>query len=268
MFQWKLHIAVLISTFALFPVLGVGISHFLSGALPSALMVGVVLLCLMPSTVQSSIAFTSIAGGNVAAALCAASLSNFLGVFISPLLAGWLLQASGVALSLDIFRDIMLQLLAPFVAGQLARPWIGQWIQRNKKVLGYADRGSILLIIYVAFSKGMVENIWGEVAPSDFLVLLVILSFLLAAVLLLTGFIGRRLLSFSIEDEIVLQFCGSKKSLASGLPIASVLFPGPQLGLILLPLMLFHQIQLIVCAVLARRYGARADKHDASPQPA
>src|SRR3546814_14206440 len=110
----------------------------------------------------SSIAFTSIAGGNVAAALCAASLSNFLGVFISPLLAGWLLQASGVALSFDIFRDIMLQLLAPFIAGQLTRPWIGQWIQRNKKVLGYADRGSILLIIYVAFSQGMVEKITEE----------------------------------------------------------------------------------------------------------
>src|SRR3546814_7544219 len=91
----------------------------------------------------------------------------------------------------------------------------------------------------------MVEKIWGAVAPSDMLVLLIILSLLLAVVLLLTGFIGRRLLSFSIEDEIVLQFCGSKKSLASGLPIASVLFPGPQLGLILLPLMLFHQIQLI-----------------------
>src|SRR3546814_19165432 len=101
----------------------------------------------------------------------------------------------------------------------------------------------------------MVEKIWGAVAPSDMLVLLIILSLLLAVVLLLTGFIGRRLLSFSIEDEIVLQFCGSKKSLASGLPIASVLFPGPKLGLILLPLMLFHQIQLIVSAVLARHYG-------------
>src|SRR3546814_5633397 len=122
--------------------------------------------------------------------------------------------------------------------------------------------------LYVAFSKGMVEKILCAVVPSDMLVLLIILSLLLAVVLLLTGFIGRRLLSFSIEDEIVLQFCGSKKSLASGLPIASVLFPGPQLGLILLPLMLFHQIQLIVCAVLARHYGARADRHDSPPQPA
>jgi sodium/bile acid cotransporter 7 len=255
--HWKLHLAVLLCTFALFPALGIGVTHLIQDALPPPLLVGVLLLCLMPSTVQSSIAFTSIAQGNVAAALCAASLSNLLGVFISPLLVGWLVHTGGVVLSLDVFRDIVLQLLAPFMAGQLARPWIGAWMQRNKTVLGYADRGSILLIIYVAFSKGMVEHIWSEVGLSDLLVLLAILTLLLAVVLLLTGFIGRRLMSLPIEDEIVLQFCGSKKSLASGLPIASLLFPGPHLSLILLPLMLFHQIQLIVCAVLARRYAAR-----------
>lgn len=260
--HWRLHIAVLLCTFALFPALGLGLSHLASGWLPSSLLVGVVLLCLMPSTVQSSIAFTSIAHGNVAAALCAASLSNFLGVFVSPLLVGWLLQASGVALSFDIFRDIMLQLLAPFLVGQLVRPWLGEWIQRHKRILGYADRGSILLIIYVAFSKGVVENIWHEVAATDLLILIALLSVLLAIVLLLTGFIGRRLLSLAVEDEIVLQFCGSKKSLASGLPIASLLFPGPQLSIIVLPLMLFHQIQLIVCAVLARQYAAAAADRD------
>ncbi|MCP3731416.1 bile acid:sodium symporter [Sphingomonas sp. MG17] len=262
--QWKLQIAVLLCTFALFPVLGVGISHLMAGFLPHALLVGVVVLCMMPSTVQSSIAFTSVARGNVAAALCAASLSNILGVFISPLLVGWMFQTSGVTLSFDVFRDILLQLLAPFLAGQLARPWIGEWIQRHKQILGYADRGSILLIIYVAFSKGMVDNVWGGVRPMDLLILIVVLTLLLAFILALTHFVGRRVLSLPIEDSIVLQFCGSKKSLASGLPIASLLFPGPQLSLILLPLMLFHQIELIVCAVLARRYGAKADRRAVS----
>lgn len=262
--QWKLQIAVLLCTFALFPLLGVGLSKVMAGILPQALLVGMIVLCLMPSTVQSSIAFTSVARGNVAAALCAASLSNILGVFISPLLVGWLFQTSGVTLSFDVFRDIMLQLLAPFVAGQFARPWIGAWIQRNKQILGYADRGSILLIIYVAFSRGMVENVWGGVRISDLLILIMALTLLLAVVLLLTRFVGGRLLSLPMEDVIVLQFCGSKKSLASGLPIASLLFPGPHLSLILLPLMLFHQIELIVCAVLARRYGAEADRRDPS----
>jgi sodium/bile acid cotransporter 7 len=225
--------------------------------MPAALVTGVVFLCVTPSTVQSSIAFTSIARGNIPAALCAASASNILGVFLSPLLAGLLLQTHGVALSFDIFRDIVLQLLAPFAAGQLMRRWIGGWVQTHKQVLGYTDRGSILLIIYVAFSKGVVENIWSQVNVADLALLVVVLCALLAAVLAITGFVGRKLMRLSVEDEIVLQFCGSKKSLVSGLPMASVMFAGPQLSLIVLPLMLFHQIQLIVCAVLARRYAQR-----------
>ena len=155
--------------------------------------------------------------------------------------------------------DIVLQLLLPFAIGQLLRPWIGPWIRDHKAALSYADRGSILLIIYVAFSKGMVDNIWAEIGATDLALLMTFLLVLLAAVLGITFFIGRKLMRLKIEDQIVLQFCGSKKSLASGLPMATVLFSGPQLGLILLPLMLFHQVQLIVCAVLARHYGARTE---------
>ena len=265
--QWKLHIAVVLCTFVLFPLLGLAIWYKAGAILPAALITGIQLLCLMPSTVQSSIAFTSIAKGNVPAALCAASASNILGVFISPLLAGWMLQTHGVVLSFGVFRDITLQLLAPFLLGQLLRPWIGGWVQAQKRVLGYVDRGSILLIIYVAFSKGMVDNIWGQVDVADLLVLLVVLAGLLFLVLGITGFVGRRLMRLPVEDEIVLQFCGSKKSLASGLPMASVLFSGPQLGLIVLPLMLFHQLQLIVCAVLARKYAARDRPDDAAAGP-
>jgi sodium/bile acid cotransporter 7 len=174
-------------------------------------------------------------------------------------LAGWLLHTHGVQLSFGIFRDITLQLLAPFLAGQMLRRWIGGWIQRNRQVLGYADRGSILLIIYAAFSKGMADHIWRQISLRDLAVLMLLLAVLLALALVLTMLIGRRLLKFTVEDDIVVQFCGSKKSLASGLPMASVIFAGPQLGLIVLPLMLFHQLQLIVCAFLARRYAARPD---------
>ncbi|MGK2911722.1 MAG: bile acid:sodium symporter family protein [Sphingobium sp.] len=265
--QWKLHIAVLLCTFALFPLLGIGVSKLAPHTLPVPLVTGIVFLCVLPSTVQSSIAFTSIARGNVAAALCAASASNIIGVFLSPVLAGWLLHTNGVKLDFGVFRDIMLQLLAPFVAGQLLRPLIGTFIQRNKQWLGYADRGSILLIIYVAFSKGMVDNVWREVSVTDLLILIVILMLLLAIVILLTGLIGRRLMAMPVEDEIVLQFCGSKKSLASGLPIATVLFSGPTLSLIVLPLMIFHQIQLIVCAILARIYAARPETSQAPGIP-
>lgn len=257
MLEWKLHIAVLLCTFALFPLIGMTMKPLIPASWPSALATGLLFLCVLPSTVQSSIAFTSIARGNVPAALCAASLSNIVGVFISPILAGWLLHAQGAAMSFTVFRDITLQILVPFMAGQAMRPFVGTWVQRNKKMLGYADRGSILLIIYVAFSKGMVDGIWGQLQLTDLFVLTGILCALLALVLVLTAFIGRKVMRLSVENEIVLQFCGSKKSMASGLPIASVLFSGPHLGMIVLPLMLFHQIQLIVCAVLARRYSYR-----------
>lgn len=267
--QWRLHLAVLLSTFALFPALGVGFRALTSGSLPPNLATGILFLCVLPSTVQSSIAFTSIARGNVPAALCAATVSNMLGIVLTPVLAAWLLHTHGVQLSFGVFRDIVLQLLAPFVAGQLLRRWIGAWVLEHGRVLGYADRGSILLIIYVAFSKGMAEHIWRQIGPRDLAVLCLLLAALLGLALFLTWVIGRRLLRFSVEDEIVLQFCGSKKSLASGLPMASVLFAGPQVGLIVLPLMLFHQLQLIVCAVLARRYAARpgAEAQGAAPAP-
>lgn len=260
MSRWRLQLAVLAVTFALFPLLGVGITVGSRTILPTALGSGLMLLCVLPSTVQSSIALTSIARGNVAAALCAASTSNIVGVVLTPMLSGWLMQAAGAELSFGVFRDIVLQLLAPFLAGQMLRPLIGDWIARKKALLTIADRGSILLIIYVAFSRGVVSGVWRQVQAADLAVLFAILIALLATILILTSIIGRHILGFDRADSIVLQFCGSQKSLASGLPIASVLFAGPSLGMIVLPLMLYHQMQLVVCAILAPRYGTRAER--------
>jgi solute carrier family 10 (sodium/bile acid cotransporter), member 7 len=256
--QWKLQLAALLCTFALFPALGLILSPIFPAGFPAALVTGFLYLCILPSTVQSAIAFTSIARGHVAAALCAASASNMLGVFLSPLLAGTLLHAQGAGSSLTVFRDISLQLLAPFVAGQLMRPVVGGWVQRNRQILGYADRGAILLIIYVAFSKGMVDGVWARLQLTDLLILTGVLCGLLALVLMLTTLIGLKVMRLTKEDDIVLQFCGSNKSLASGLPMSTVIFPGPQQSMIILPLMLFHQVQLIACAVLARRYSSRS----------
>jgi sodium/bile acid cotransporter 7 len=256
--QWQLQLAVLACTFVLFPAVGLALRAVLPSTTPAALITGVLFLCILPSTVQSSIAFTSIARGDVPAALCAASISNILGVVISPILAGWLLETQGVQMSWDVFRSIALQLLAPFFAGQALRPLIGAWVQRHKGLLGYADRGSILLIIYVAFSKGMVEGIWTRLGLDDLGLLLVVLCALLALVLLLTALLAKPM-GLSKETSIVLQFCGSNKSLASGLPMALVIFSGAQLGMIVLPLMLFHQLQLIACAVLARHYATRPE---------
>ncbi len=254
--HWRLHAVVLLSTFVLFPVLGMAARALVPGLLTPVLWTGLMLLCILPSTVQSSIAFTSIACGNVSAALCAATASNLIGMAFTPLLAGFLLSAHG-GFSADAALDIAAQLLLPFLAGQLLRPWIGGWIDRHRHVLGFVDRGSILLVVYAAFSDGVAHGIWHQVDAAQLATLLLVDAALLAAVLGLTT-LASRALGFSRADEIAIVFCGSKKSLASGLPMAAVLLAGQPVGLIVLPLMLFHQVQLMACAALARRYGSGA----------
>jgi solute carrier family 10 (sodium/bile acid cotransporter), member 7 len=256
--HWRLHGLVFLATFVLFPLLGVLSLLLMPWALTPGLFTGLMFLCFLPSTVQSSIAFTSIARGNVAAAICSASFSNMIGIVLTPLLVTVFLSTGTGGVSLGAVRDIMLQLLLPFVAGQLLRRWIGGFITRHKKVLSYVDRGSILLVVYAAFSAGVVAGIWERLSVVSLLVLLAVNAALLAVVLVATTFAARRL-RFSTEDEIAIVFCGSKKSLASGLPMATVLFPAATVGLTVLPLMMFHLMQLMVCAWLARRYGARKD---------
>jgi sodium/bile acid cotransporter 7 len=235
-------------------MLGLILRRALVPVLPDPLLVGLLFLCLLPSTVQSSIAFTSIAHGNVAAAVCSASLSNLLGIFITPALVALLMNLKG-GVSFQAVLDIVLQLLAPFLAGHVLRPWIGAFVARHRYALGYVDRGSILLVVYLAFSEAVANGLWHRLGVGDIAKLIIVCAGLLGAVLLATLFVARRL-GFSRPDEIVIVFCGSKKSLASGVPMAGVLFPLAQVGMIVLPLMLFHQIQLMVCAALARRYAA------------
>jgi sodium/bile acid cotransporter 7 len=182
-------------------------------------------------------------------------MSNLVGILLTPVLAGFLLSTGHGGISAHAVGDILLQLLLPFAAGQALRPWIGAWSERNRHVLSLVDRGSILLVVYTAFSEGMVAGIWHSLDVATLLRLFVVNAVLLAAVLAATTFASRRL-GFSRADEITIVFCGSKKSLASGLPMASVLFASSSVGLIVLPLMLFHQLQLMVCAALARRYAA------------
>jgi sodium/bile acid cotransporter 7 len=251
--RWQLHLMVLATTFVVFPVLGLAARGLVPWLLNIDLYNGLLFLCLVPSTVQSSIAFTSIARGNVSAALVSASLSNILGVALTPLLVVLLMNTSGAArMDAAAIRDIMLQLLLPFMLGQLLRPWIADWLTRHSLVTRAVDRGSILLIVYTAFSIGMVEHIWRSVDPWQLIAVAGVDTALLVAVLVFTWLIAR-LAGLDRGDGIVLLFCGSKKSLASGLPMALVLFPAATVGVIMLPLMIFHQIQLVVCSVIASR---------------
>jgi sodium/bile acid cotransporter 7 len=235
-----------------FPLLGLAASHGLQPhVLTPELAAGLLFLCLVPSTIQSSIAFTSLARGNVAAAICAGSFSSLAGIVLTPLLAALLLGGGAGGLSADSLLKIVLQLLVPFLAGQLLRRWVGGLLGRHKQALGYVDRGSILLVVYTAFSEGMVGGVWHQVTPARLGALLGVEVLMLAAMLALT-WSGAKRLGFGRADRIAIQFAGSKKSLAAGLPMAAVLF-GAQASLAVLPLMLFHQMQLMVCAVIAKR---------------
>lgn len=260
--HWRLHLLVLAATFVLFPALALMGQALAPGVLDERLWLGVLFASALPSTVQSSIAFTAMARGNVPAAVCAATASNLLGIFVTPVLVGLMLRLHGGGFSLDAIGKIVAQLLLPFLAGHLARPWIGGFAGRHRRLLSFVDRGSILLVVYGAFGEAVTEGLWRLVPPSQLLALAAVNAALLGMVLLITG-LGARALGFPREDEITILFCGSKKSLASGVPMANVLFAGPAVGISLLPIMLFHQMQLIVCAWLARAFAQRA----AAPAP-
>lgn len=265
--HWRLHLAILAMTFGFFPLLGLAAGFIPASILPPALYTGILFLCVLPSTVQSSIAFTSMAGGNVPAAICAASASNIFGMFLTPLLVGLLFSAGGQGgVSLEALEQILLQLLAPFILGQILQPWIGDFIRARKKLLMPVDRGSILMVVYLAFSEAVTEGLWHTFSLRDLAVVIGLDILLLAVVLTVTMF-GSRKLGFSREDEITITFCGSKKSLASGVPMANVIFAGQSIGSIVLPVMLFHQIQLMACAVIAQKYaehGRRKREADAA----
>ncbi|WP_329144581.1 bile acid:sodium symporter [Streptomyces sp. NBC_01456] len=254
--HWRLHLTVLACTFVLFPGLGLAARVLVPEVLPPTLYTGLLFLCLVPSTVQSSIAFTALARGNVAAAICAGSFSSLAGIVLTPLLAGLVLPGNGGGFRAGALLPIVCQLLLPFLAGQLLRRWIGGFLTRHKRVLGRVDRGSILLVVYAAFSAGVVRGIWHQVSAPRLLCLLGVEAVLLAVMLTVSSY-GAGKLGFRRADRIAITFAGSKKSLAAGLPMASVLF-GAQAGLVVLPLMLFHQMQLMVCAFLAKRMAARA----------
>lgn len=258
--HWRLHALALSVTFVFFPIVAVISGRMLDGVFASPLILtGLLYMCCLPSTIQSSVAFVSSARGNVAAAVCTASMSNLIGVIVSPLLVAALLSTQGAHVSLAAVQGVVVQILLPFVAGQLLYPWLGGWADRNRRLLSYFDRGSIMLLVYGAFSAAVVGGVWKEVGWTDLGLAAVFDATLLAVVLYGLARLAREL-GFSVEDEVVVRFCASQKGITVGVSMASLIFPAPQVGLILVPLMIYHQFQLIACAALAQRYARR-------PQP-
>ena len=255
--HWRLHLTILAFTFVVYPLIGIALRP-LTAFISHDMYLGILFLTLVPSTVQSSVAFTSIAKGNVAGAIVSASTSNLVGVFITPSLVMLLMgTGGGVHIDTSVFGEIALLLLAPFIVGQLTRRWVGKFAQ--SKATKVVDRGSIAMVVYSAFSKGVVDGIWSSISIWELAFLVAFAAIFVAFMLWLTKKVSEKL-GFKRADTVAIEFCGSKKSLATGLPMASVIFAsgGTSLGLLILPLMIYHQVQLMMCSWLASRYAQRA----------
>jgi sodium/bile acid cotransporter 7 len=250
--DWRLHAAILALTYAAFPLAGLALAALLPGLLPAELWTGILFLCALPSTVQSSIAYTSMAHGHVAGAVAAAAFSNMLGVVLTPLLAAAMIGASGASFSVGAIGRIVLLLLAPFAIGHALRPWLRAAVEARPRLTRAVDKGTILLAVYGAFSAATIAGIWSRLAPGETVTLVALCLLLLGLVLAASWAVGR---PFPPESRAAILFCGSVKSLASGAPMARILFPGAAAGLVILPVMIFHTVQLVVCAWIAARLG-------------
>ncbi|WP_338402009.1 bile acid:sodium symporter family protein [Paragemmobacter straminiformis] len=251
--NWKLQTVILLCTFALFPLLGLALNPLAGLWLPAAMGIGFLYIGCLPSTVQSSIAFTSVAGGNVAGAVCAASISNLIAVVLTPVMLALLVPQGGEhAVDAGAIWTICKQILLPFALGQLCRPLLADFLNRQKLPTMIVDRGSILLIVYAAFSAGVVNGIWSKLSAGA-LVLTVGLCFAMFVVVVAVALAAGRAMGLGRADLYAVLFCGSTKSLATGLPMAGILFAGPDLPLIVLPLMVYHLMQLVLCALISQR---------------
>jgi len=260
--QWRLHAFIFATTFVVFPLIVQPLWLVPDRILPPDLVLGFIYLGVLPSAVSSSIAYTAMAKGNVPAAVCNSAGSNVFGLLLTPLLMTLLMETSG-SVSIDLqhaFYDIVIELLVPFGLGQAIHGRVGGFLARRKHWLENYDQSVIVLIIYAAFSKSVTAGLWHVLPVSGLLAAVALCTVLLLIVFAFTT-LGARWLGFNREDKITAVFCGSKKSLASGLPLAQVLFAGSTgFGMIVLPIMLYNQIQILLGAVLARRYALAVDR--------
>lgn len=259
--RWRLHIAIQASTFLLFPLIGLAALAAFGGFITSDLRLGFFYLCALPSTVSSSVAMTAAARGNVPVAVFNATLSSLIGIFATPLWMSLMLKSSGQHLDiLSVFLDLLIWLVLPLIVGQLARPLIGAVLARHKRLTQTADRGAILLLVYTSFCDSFMRHIWSDNRPAVLLLVAAATLMLFFLVLNLLLFASKRL-GVDAPARAAVVFCGTKKSLATGVPMAALIFSShpSSLGLILLPIMIYHPLQLLICTPLASRWAKQAE---------
>jgi sodium/bile acid cotransporter 7 len=260
--RWPLHLVVQASTFLLFPVIGLLLNAAFAGRISPSLQLGFFYLCALPSTVSSSVALTAAARGNVAGALFNATLSSLLGVVLTPIWVATVLKASATPVPLGpVMLDLALWLVLPLVLGQVSRPILAKWATKNKTRINSADRATILVLVYTSFCDSFQQGVWST-NGWGMLALVVSVAVVLFTLVMTITSAASRALGFSREDQIAAMFCGSKKTLASGVPMARLIFGAhPGIGLILLPIMIYHPLQLVICGMLAQRWAHRTENN-------
>lgn len=250
--NWRLLLPLALFVFLAMTAAGWLAMQLTAMFLPPLLAVGFLYLGVLPSTVQSATAYSSISGGNVAISVVAAALLNVAGVFISAPLFSALAGGEGVAMGTDALVKVFTILLLPFILGQMSQRWLAGWFGGHKTVTALVDRGSIGIAVYVAFSGAVVEGVWSRIAPTDWAVLISV-----AGLMLLFAFSGAwlasGLLRLARADRIAFLYAGAQKSIAMGAPLATVLFAHDVAGIVLIPLLTYHFGQMIVSAFVAAR---------------
>mgnify|MGYP003289347447 CR=1 FL=1 len=256
--NWRLQSMVFFFTFVFFPLVIPLLRPAFEPLVGASLYLGLLYVACLPSTVQSSIAFTSVAAGNVPAAVCSASVSSLLGVFLTPMLVSLLFSTDATAqadIGLDTIAKISYQILLPFFLGQFTQRWLRPWVHRHQELIRWNDQGTIWLVVYTSFSGATAHGYWTQLDATHLGGLVFVCLVLLSLVHTCTYF-SSKWLGFKRADCITIVFCGSKKSLAVGAPMMMAIF-GEESNNLLLPLMIFHQVQLMTCAHLAKMWKPR-----------
>ena len=256
--SWRLHLFIQGATFVVYPLLWILFGQWFEQLLPQALAFGFCFLLILPSTISSSVAMTAIAGGNVPGAIFNASLSSVLGIFLTPLFVQLFMSVTGGHVDIgETVGHIAMLLLLPMVVGQLLRPAIGSWLHQHKAITSKLDKIVILLIVYNAFCDSIVRGIWHDFNVITLLTVIALCALILCLMIGLLMSLAKGL-GFSQQDQAAALFCGTKKTLAAGVPMAKVIFgTSPMLGMLLLPIMIYHPLQIFICALLANKLAAK-----------
>lgn len=254
--NWRLHLVIQLTTFVLFPLIVLAISSVFPVDTSSLLWVGVFYLAALPSTVSSSVVMVAIAGGNLSAAIFNASISSIIGIFITPIWMSGLLEQQDANFDVShVIVRLSLEVLLPVVLGYFLHQRLGKWVERYNSTLRMFDQCVILLIVYTSFCESFAGNMFSGHSAAEIIQLGFWMLLFFLAVFGIMNLVSRWL-HFNRPDRITVLFCGSKKSLVQGAVMGKVLFPNPVLlGVVLLPLMIYHALQLMVGSMIAQKMG-------------